>query len=433
MIFKKTSRWKLFLKGVELVLVLSLALSLCSMVGFTQEKVKLTWSEWWDHEWGADTIKWIISSFEQKHPNVEIESIYAPIANYESKVLTLAQAGEVPDIMGMEFLYAAGLSKLGIFRDLKPLFDADPELRSHYNPAWHLWWKGRMVMTFLHLISYHVAYNPKMFAEKGIEPPTDWEELRTTLRKFHDPKKRKYGIGLFLSTKATSQYNLVHFWARLIQAGGRMVDDKGFARFNSPAGVRTLEYLKSLLDEGLIYPGTVRGALAMGEKEVLELFSAEQIPMNWTGPYIVAQAHERNPELQIAYCPPFRDVTGGYIASGSGIALSSQSQHPELAWEFFKHLLSTEIALKMVKEKSLCWANTVALESPVLKRDPVLRYIPALVTDPDSQPAGILPKFMELFSVTLRYSQKYFLGQVDVRTALRLAEEEWNKIVREAE
>ncbi|GAJ24532.1 unnamed protein product, partial [marine sediment metagenome] len=103
------------------------------------------------------------------------------------------------------------------------------------------------------------------------------------------------------------------------------------------------------------YPGTVGGALSIGEKEMIELFSAEQVPMQLTGPFLKTQAIERDPEMEgnIALTPPFKDVTSGYLITGSGVSLSSQSEHPELAWEFIKHLLSDKVASKMVKEKSL--------------------------------------------------------------------------------
>ena len=280
-----------FMRIVGLLLTLSLVVGISVTLGLAQEKVKLTWSEWWDQEWGEETIDWIISSFEREHPNVEVETVFAPHAQYMDKLLTLCQAGEAPDVMAMEVYWAANFDKLGVFEDLDPLISkAEPKFASRHNPGWDSWWKGRLIMTYLYTMSYGIYHNVRMFGEKGIEPPTDWEQLRVALRKFQSPEKHRWGIAVPFAMKGAAHFTLYNFWTRLVQAGGRMTDEEGLAVFNSDAGLRTLKYWGGLLDEGLIYPGTVEGALAIGEKEFVELFSSEQVPMLLTGPFVKGRA-----------------------------------------------------------------------------------------------------------------------------------------------
>ncbi len=426
---------KRFLKGMGLTLIIIFALGLCVGLGSAQEKVKITWSEWWNVEWGEETVEWMCSSFEKKFPNVKVEALFVPHAQYMDKLLTFCQAGEAPDVMGMEVTWAANFDKLGVLKDLDPLISkADPEFTSHHNPAWDSWWRGQLIMTYLYTMSYGVHYNVRMFEEKGIEPPTNWEGFRAALRKFRDPEKHQWGIALPLAMKSSAHFTLYNFWTRLIQAGGQMTDKEGLADFNSDAGIRALKYWGSLLAEGLVYPGTVPGALAIGEKEMIELFSAEQVPTQVTGPFLRGQVIERNPELgdNIALTPPFKDVTSGYLITGSGISLSSQSEHPELAWKFIEHLLSDEVAFKMVRERSIFWANTKALDSPTIKEDPVLRYLPQMISDPASQPWSVLPQLGDLCNSLMKNAQEYFLGEKDAKVALNDAVEYWNKVIREA-
>jgi len=435
MIPKKCFVGRQFMRIVGLLLTLSLVVGISVTLGLAQEKLKITWSEWWDQEWGEETIDWIISSFEKKYPNVEVQTVFAPHAQYMDKLLTLCQAKEAPDVMSMEVTWAANFDKLGVFEDLDPLISkAGPDFTSRHNPAWDSWWKGRLIMTYLYTMSYGIYYNVRMFEEKGIEPLTDWEELTDALRKFRSPEKHQWGIALPVAMKSSAHFTLYNFWTRLIQGGGRMTDEEGLANFNSHAGVRSLEYWGDLLTEGLVYPGTVSGALAIGEKEMVEVFSAEQVPMQLTGPWIKGQCVERNPEMEghIALSPPFKDVTSGYLITGSGVSLSSQSDHPEFAWEFIKHLLSDEVAFKMVEEKSQFWANTKALESPSIKEDPVLRYLPAMIGHPDSQPWSVLPQLGDLCNSLMENAQEYFVGKEDAQTALDDAVAYWNKVIREA-
>jgi multiple sugar transport system substrate-binding protein len=249
------------------------------------------------------------------------------------------------------------------------------------------------------------------------------------LRKLYDPQAHKWGIALPFAMKSSCHFMLYDFWTRLIQAGGRMNDDNGLAQFNSPAGVRALEYWKSLLDEHLVYPGTVEGALATGEKEFRELFAAEQVAMIISGPFEKGVARERNPDIELAFTPPFKDRTGGYLLTGSGVAISSQTEQPELAWEFFEHLVSSEVATKMIRDFSMTWANTAALSAPELADDPMLGQYSKMVSNPDSQSWIALPSLGDLCGVIMVNAQEYFLGRTSAKQALDKAAEEWNAIV----
>ncbi len=167
MVPKKWFQHQCFFKGIRLV-VTDLILGLCVSSGFAQGKIKLTWSEWWDQEWGEKTINWIISSFEKEYPNVKVETVFAPHNQYMDKLLTICQAGEAPDVMSMEVTWAASFDKLGVFKNLESLISkSDPEFTSRHNPAWDSWWKGRIVMTYLYTMSYGVYYNVRMFEKKG--------------------------------------------------------------------------------------------------------------------------------------------------------------------------------------------------------------------------------------------------------------------------
>jgi multiple sugar transport system substrate-binding protein len=416
----------------RILLVLVIVLFLIPAVSFAVgEKEKLVWAEWWDPEWGEDTVEWIISSFEDKNPGVEVEPLFIPHDQFSDELLTQCQAGDCPDIMGMEVMWSDAFDRLGLLADMEQLSaSASNDFTDQYNPAWFVKYKGKSLMAYLYTNSYGVIYNVDLLKKAGLEPPTDWEELRQVLRRLYKPNEKKWGIALPFAMKSSCHFMLYDFWTRLIQAGGQMVDDTGMARFNSPAGVRNLEYWKSLLEESLVYPGTVEGALATGEKEFRELLAAEQVAMILSGPFEKGVARERNPNIQLAFTPPFKDRTGGYLLTGSGIAISSKTKNPELAWKFFEHLVSYEVAMKMIKEFSQAWANTAALSSPELADDPILGPYARMVSNPDSQSWIALPALGDLCSVIMARSQEYFLGRKTAQQALDDAAKEWNAIVK---
>jgi len=414
--------------------IVGTALLLCALVvalplGASAD-TQLVWAEWWTPEWGEDVIDWIVSTFEAEHPGVTVEPFFIPHGQYNDELLTLCQAGDCPDVMGMEVTWAEAFDRLGVLADLQPwVADASDAFTAEFNPGWLVYWDGRPIMAYLYTNSYGVIINEDMFSDRGLEPPTDWEELREVLREFKDPSSGQWGIALPFSTNSACHFMLYDFWTRLVQAGGHMTDENGLARFDSPAGVRTLEYYKSLLEEGLVYPGTTTGALAIGESEFRELFAAEQVAMILSGPFEKSVAEERNPDIQVAFAPPFSDCTGGHLVTGSGVAVSAQAENPELAWAFVEHLVSFEVAAKMIGERSLAWANTRALASPALQDDPMLGPMSAMVSNPASQSWTVLPGLGELCGIIMEHAQDFFLGNVSAQQALDEAAEEWNAVV----
>ena len=409
-----------------IMFTLMLALSSTTAVG----TVTIRWAEWWDPEWGEDTIEWIIDTFEANHPDVKVEAFFVPHNSFSDKLLTLCQAGDCPDIMGMEVMWSDAFNRHGLIADLNPLAaGASDEFNSQYNPAWLINYKGKAVMAYLYTSSYGIIYNVKLLEKAGLEPPTNWEELREVLTALYDPVAKKWGIALPFAMKSSCHFMLYDFWTRLIQTGGHMVDENGLARFDSPAGVRALKYWKSLLDENLVYPGTVKGALATGEKEFRELFAAEQVAMILSGPFEKSVALERNPDIQMAFTPPFEDCTGGYLLTGSGVAISSQTEHPELVWAFLEHLVSYRVATKMIEERSLTWANTAALGAPKQAQDPMLGPYSKMVSNPASMTWIALPSLGDLCNVIMAHAQEYFLGLKSAQQVLDEAAEEWNATV----
>jgi len=428
-----------FFKVTCILIITSLIIvfSITTVFAQNQDKIKIQWMEWWSDEWGEDTVSWVVSTFEEKHPGVEVEVKFTPYQQYYQRLLTNAQAGNIPDVMGMEIVWLPQLYKLGVLENLEPKIKNSPDFLSHHNSSWSIILDGKTLMTYLYPLVFNPIYNVEQLKEKDIKLPTDWnwEDLRSVLRELKDPSKGKYGIVMPLSIEAASQFVFHVFFDLLIQAGGKMADNEGFAAFDSEAGVRTLEYLKSLLEEGLVYPGSVNGALGISAQQVYELFCSGTVPMIYSGPFIIPLAHDRNPGKLISYAPPLKNITGrgGHLVDGSGLALSSKSKYPEIAWEFYKHLTSNKVAKKMVEKLGMPWANTKVNELPSFQADPIVRAVTKITENPNNVASPNAPS-EEIFAVMTTNAQEYFLNKKTAEEALsdaaKVWNEEWGKIIK---
>ncbi len=82
--------------------------------------------------------------------------------------------------------------RLGLLADMAQLSaSASDEFADQYNPAWFVKYKGKSLMAYLYTNSYGVIYNTDMLKKAGLEPPTDWEELRKVLRKLYNPSQQR--------------------------------------------------------------------------------------------------------------------------------------------------------------------------------------------------------------------------------------------------
>jgi len=427
MMSKKSSWREYFLKGAGLILTISLVLGLYSSLGLAQEKVKIVWSEWWDEEWGEENIDWVISEFEKTHPNVDVVKMYAPWPNMFDKLMSMSAAGEPPDVMGMEAAWVLAFDRLGVIENLDARLTKDRDFLAKFAGSSLVRWKGNTKLIWWYTMAYHFIYNIDTFREKGLEPPTGWENLKNVLRKLREPEKGKYGLALQLSLVSPDHIveRLLH--TPLVQFGGRLLDENGWPAFNSDAGVRTLEYWQSLIDEDLVYPG----ALETSEMTMYEMMAGGDLPLFLTGPWALGVCRGSNPDINLTYSPPWTDVTSGYVAGGSGISFSAQSKNPEIAWEFMKHLWSDDIALTIAKRTHNLIATKTVFNAPFLEDDPMLRDQPQMITDPASEPELPLPEMEDLYRVLGENIQSFYLGQKTAKGALDDAAAYWTDVIKE--
>ncbi len=390
-----------------------------------KEKVTITFLGWWDDEYGKDTMQKIADMFMEKHPDVQVKMLNSPHSAFEDKLLAMSQAGETPDVMGMEFNWVPRFDKMGILANLEPLIEKEGDYwKERYNPGWTGYYGGRAVIQWLYAMSYGPVYNVGKFEELGINVPTDWNELEETLAQYKKATG-KYGMAIPLAKDSFAHFLLYSYFTRLIQAGGALLDKEGKAVFNSEAGVRALQYWKNLADKDLLYPD----ALSLSDPMTIELLTSEEIGMLMIGPFIGPIARQRNPDLKLSYTPPFEDATGGFVSSGSGASLSKNSRNPGIAWEFFKHLISDEVALMMTEEVKTPWANKKAFSSPVYDEDPLLKQIPVMLSRPGGQPLPFVPELGDLINSFGENVQAYWMGQKTAKDALDDAADHWNEVI----
>jgi multiple sugar transport system substrate-binding protein len=396
-----------------------------SSSGPAAEKVTITWGEWWVNEWGKDVVDGLIKDFETQHPNITVKVVDFPNADGATKLQAAAQTPGQFDVFATEEAWLYDLVKLGYADELDSWLAKDQAFAGTLDPLAPLKWQDKTRAMCLYLIPYQFAYNVDTFQTKGLKPPTNWDEFTAVEQALADSANNKYGMSLALQDSGFSVLRYYDF--RLAQEGGRLLDDEGNPAFNSPEGVAALNWWKDFYNKKVVVPD----ALAEKESQQLEYFATGQTASTINGPYILTQARQTDPKINVAYAPPWTAKTGGYSWACSAMAMAANSPHKDAAWEFIKYLYSDAVAVKMTKQVSLPWATKAGLASLEGSDNPMLKDIPKFANqDPTHNVVlPVLPQGQKLFDALGLAIQQTLSGQKDAKSALDGAAAVWKQVI----
>ena len=389
------------------------------------EVVEITFLHVWGEDWQAPIWDSIIAEFEAANPNIKVTLSYVPYTDSGAKMRAAALANDASfDVLPMGPEYIASLVDVGYLEDLNPWLEAEPEFADSLAPEASMTFQNATRALGIYIFPFHLLYNVDLFAEKGLEPPSNWEEFREAAQALRDEEQGIYG---YMATMSFAEVLTTRmFLYRLAQLGGKLFDEEGNVAFDSPEGLETIKWWKAFWDDDLISPAS----LTMPWPGIMELMAAGRLGMFTDGPFTATYLKGLNPDINIAYAPPWRDKTGGIVWNVTGIAMSAMSENKEEAWEFIKFLYSDEIASRLTDDIMGAPVPTKAVMASLKESDnPVMREVPDLFAqDPDfniQQP--VLPNMEKLVDAVLVAFHEVMLDVNDPESALKEMAEIWQE------
>jgi ABC-type glycerol-3-phosphate transport system substrate-binding protein len=391
-------------------------------------QVELKWLQWWVTEWGADTHHQLIANFEAAHPNIKVTVTDVPWPDMPPKLQAAAAGQEVYDVFGTEGSWLSSLVKQNYAEDLGPWLKKDPDFANSLTNMTPMDYQGVTRGLCLYIIPYNFTYNVDMFQQKGIAPPTNWDEYVSAMQALKDPSNGVYGAAFPFND---SSFILTRdFGLRLAQEGGRWLDDKSNIAFNSPEGVAALQWWVDFYNKNLQVPGS----FGQDQAFVNEQIAAGKVASSIDGPFVWIKVKQINPNVKMAATPPWKAATGGYSWACSGFGMNANTTHKQEAWEFMKYLLSKDVSINMTKKVSLVWATKASVDSLQTTDDPVLRQVPAILnTDP--QHNIIYPNLPNMEKLQDDFGQEFqaaLSGQKTAKQALDDAAKVWQSAIDQA-
>jgi multiple sugar transport system substrate-binding protein len=190
----------------------------------------------------------MVEDFKQDYPDVDVEVVVQPWDNRDEQLTTAIAGGEGPDVVYLIPDQIPQYAGTGALADVSDVVESDRE-EFLPNALDALTYEDTLYGVPLLMSVTSVIANKQVLADAGIDaPPATWDEA------LDDAAKLKQA-GYYLTEYDASAVSTLNqtFYPFLWQAGGSVISEDGSeATINSPEGVRALEYIKTLVDEGYV-------------------------------------------------------------------------------------------------------------------------------------------------------------------------------------
>ena len=344
----------------------------------TAAPVTITWYHIQNNDPGLSLWKTLADEYMAAHPNVKIDIQVNENEAFKTKLTTLLQQGDVPDLFqtwgggGLRQQVEAGLVK-DISADIASWKDTiNPGALSMYEVDG----KNYGVPFDLGIVGFW--YNTKSFADAGITaPPTTWDEFLTTVQTL----KAKGITPIALAGKDT--WTGAFYWAYLaVRNCGQAGMDKAVVSgdWSDPCFVKAGEDFKQLIDmepfqEGFLaapWDGAGSGAAAMATYN-----GAIQLMGQWLPGTVNANSGGNRAMGEGLGWFPFPAVGGGAgdafdgIGGGNGFAVGKDA--PPETVDFLHYLVSLDAANRWGALNSGILPTTVGSEASTT--DPMLSLV----------------------------------------------------------
>ena len=333
-------------KFLSLALLIAVAIvPLLNTASAQDDTVKLTFAHW-GSTGDVDVYTARLDLMKEVYPNIEVEIIYVP-SDYDQKVLTMIAGGEPPDIMQVaegvhaysdrgqlvglnEYVEAAGLDLEARFGTLAQTYARNGELYAMPDRG------GAMIM----------YYNKDMFDAAGLAYPTvewTWDDMLAaaqalTLRDGDEVTQWGYAAGGWWP-----------WWMSFIYQNGGQILDGRTPTVNTPEVKEAMQFYVDLMYEYYVAPTPedyANAGLSFGSPD--PLFTQGKVAMDLTGFWLIGSL-QNVPELNWDIAPVWQQQQRATAAFGSGLAITSDCEHKDEAFQVIEFLTSAEGQLPIVE------------------------------------------------------------------------------------
>jgi multiple sugar transport system substrate-binding protein len=301
----------------------------------------------WERSGGnAGMVDKLVEMWNAANPDRKINLTYIPHAEMVAKLAQAIASGDVPDLMGMDLIYAPQFEKAGQLVDITDQIKDWPELKTaspgHMTVAT---FDGRLYGVPLYADVSALFYNKDLFEKAGLDPnkpPTSLGELREYADKITALGGDVKGYFLPGSCAGCNIFTVGPLlWASGVKIETAGPGDEPLVGDNLTA---VLEWLRSMAKSGNVHDD----ARAENGETFAKRFGAGNLGMMGTGNFNITLARDQNPDIKfgISLLPGLEPGSTASFIGGDLVVIPKGSTRVDDAVDFMKFLLSDEVQVE---------------------------------------------------------------------------------------
>jgi ABC-type glycerol-3-phosphate transport system substrate-binding protein len=314
----------------------------------------------------ANVVPPLIAAFEKLHPNITIDNVQQPRANYFALLSAAAISKSGPDMVNM-WTGLFTMQYRSYLQNLKGLVPA-ADLANVTGLEWSSVGFNDPTSPYvlpLQVQFYIGFYNKKIFSQAGIQtPPTTWAELNSDCQKIVALNVTCIQMGTQnLTGEFSPWYDMSYLMAGILSPTQWENLYNGTTKWTDPAVVSQLQKWHQLYVDGYMNKDALTATNAMNPFTTGKAAMIIKIN-NDAGPFTDSLGSNVG-----VFVPPFSDTPMNKVVefAGNGFAITSYSKHQAEAAEFLQ-FMTTQAAGQIVANGGLIPAvNGVNATNPLAK------------------------------------------------------------------
>lgn len=326
-----------------------------------QEKATL---RYW-HPVGAGVEKQgeFFQQFEAANPQFAIQEETFPFEQYDDKVAAAMQAGQGPDILMVNSVTVGAFIEKGFLSATDDLLAASTAVKQDmfFPGLWsHVVYQGKSYGLPIDTGTRALYYHKGLFEKAGLQPPTNWDELKMAVEKLTVPGEQfgySYAGGVYWS------FLYEHVGVYTIQNQADIIaPDLSASLVNEAPVLEAFEMLVEFQRKGFCPQDAPTG----GYEDYRALFKAGKLAMFTDGFWAIPVLKDLGmmPEeygITRIKGKQYGSSTGGWL-----MCISSKTPNREAAWRFLELVVQPEQLARFTNlMPATIEANKLALQDPI--------------------------------------------------------------------
>jgi multiple sugar transport system substrate-binding protein len=330
----------------------------------------------WERSGGnKQMVDMLVEAWNTKNPNCKINLTYIPHTEMVGKIAQGIASGDVPDLMGMDLIYAPQFEKAQQLVDITDRIKSWPELatasKGHMTVATY---EERLFGVPLYADVSALFYNKDLFTRAGLDPnkpPTSLAQMREYADKITALGSDIKGYYLPGNCAGCNIFTV----GPLMWASGAKIESA--AAGDEPLvgdGVKqVLQFTRDMVKAGNVHEGD---RTENGETFHLQ-FGSGKVGMMGTGNFNITLARQQNPTMNfgIGLLPGNSAGSSASFIGGDLVVVPKGSKRVDDSVNFMKFLLSDEVQVEVYAKALNLTTRSDMTDNKYFKAEPLVQDV----------------------------------------------------------